>query len=446
MIDMKKIFLLFLSLIPVILNARAPEWVSSIPDNSLFYWGIGTCELSNVNCREIAKQEAIENIAQQISIKIESNSFIELAEAMTENSISSQEYFQKRTQYETQNYLQELQIYDTYQDRKFYYICYRLEKAKYNEQIRLKSEEIARLGYDYLQNARQAESAGNLVAAISSYQKGLEAVENWLFLNLSYMSENIPMQLYTGYVSVFEGLTLSVLPETISVQNFKELNIEIVAKLSKNNTLIKNIPLVAHFSTGAGRITNSCKTNDLGEGHFYLSQLYSKDALQTIKINIDKSILKSLPAIYQNINTFQRLPEGIVKLNVEQQHVIFYINSLKNDIPALTRQVSSILTADNFEITTNINDATHIIDISTVLKNGGVVAGDLGNLAEWFASLEMVLKDKIGSVLMHYSIDDLRVLVQEPATQTAVIQQSSKEMIKRFKREFPQKLSKVNIR
>ena len=104
------------------------------------------------------------------------------------------------------------------------------------------------------------------------------------------------------------------------------------------------------------------------------------------------------------------------------------------------------MTADNFEITTNINDATHIIDISTVLKNGGVVAGDLGNLAEWFASLEMVLKDKIGSVLMHYSIDDLRVLVQEPTTQTAVIQQSSKEMIKRFKREFPQKLSKVNIR
>ena len=446
MIDMKKIYLLLLLLLPIVLNARVPEWVNGFPNNSLYYWGIGICELANVNCREVAKKEAIENIAQQISIKIESNSFLELAEVITETSINTQEYFQKQTQYKTQSYLQELQIYDTYQDKKNYYVCYRLEKTTYKAHLRSKSEEIAQIGYNYLQQARQAESNGNLETAISIYQKGLEAVEDWLFLDLSYMSENVPIQLYIGYISVFDGLTLSVQPENISVKNFKELNVEIVASLSKNNTLIKNFPLVAQFDIGAGRITNSSKTNDLGEGYFYLSQLYSKDALQTIIINVDKSIIKSLPAIYQNVNTIQRLPEVIVKLDVEQQDVLFYINAVDDNMPALVRQISSILTTDNFEITTNLNDATHIIEISTNMNKGGIVTGDLGNLTEYFAALSIILKGKNNNVLLQYAENDVRILIEETAPRTLAVQQATKEIIKRFKRNFPQKLSKINIR
>ena len=72
--------------------------------------------------------------------------------------------------------------------------------------------------------------------------------------------------------------------------------------------------------------------------------------------------------------------------------------------------------------------------------------GDLENLSEWFASLEIVLKDKDKRLLMQYTVDDVRVLVSEAASRTVVVQQSTKEIMKRFKREFPQKLSKVNIR
>lgn len=446
MINMKRYLLPILLLIPILVNARAPEWVNSIPNNSFYYWGIGVCDLSNLNYKEVAKKEAIESIAQQISVKIESNSFLELSETMTETSGIFQEYFQKQTQYTTQNYLQELQIFDTYQDKKYYYICYRLEKAKYNAHIHAKSEEVARLGYDYLQQARQAEMHGNLVVAISFYQKGLEAVEDWLFLDLTYMSENVPVSLHSGFVSIFEGLTISLSPQTASVQNFKELNIDIVATLKKKDTAIKNIPLVATFTLGSGRITTSAKTNDLGEGHFFLTQLSSKDAMQTITIGIDKSIIKNLPQIYQTTDITQRFPEGIFRLNVEQQRIVFYINSIYNDMPDLVKQISSVLVTDNFEITTNMEDATHIIDFSTNLKKGGIVNGDLENLSEWFASLEIVLKDKDKRLLMQYTVDDVRVLVSEAASRTVVVQQSTKEIMKRFKREFPQKLSKVNIR
>ena len=56
-----------------------------------------------------------------------------------------------------------------------------------------------------------------------------------------------------------------------------------MATLKKKDTAIKNIPLVATFTLGSGRITTSAKTNDLGEGHFFLTQLSSKDAMQYCK-------------------------------------------------------------------------------------------------------------------------------------------------------------------
>ena len=168
--------------------------------------------------------------------------------------------------------------------------------------------------------------------------------------------------------------------------------------------------------------------------------------MQTITIGIDKSIIKNLPQIYLTTDITQRFPEGIFRLNVEQQRIVFYINSIYNDMPALVKQISSVLVTDNFEITTNMEDATHIIDFSTNLKKGGIVNGDLENLSEWFASLEIVLKDKDKRLLMQYTVDDVRVLVSEAASRTVVVQQSTKEIMKRFKREFPQKLSKVNIR
>lgn len=439
---MKKILLFLLSITPILLFARVPEWVSSRPNNSFYYWGIGVCELSDPNYKEVAKRQALEEITQQISVKVESNSFM----SMSEMDFVAHEDYMKQIQASSQVYLEELQIFDTYQDKKKYYVCYRLNKDEYKAKVKTKSQDIARSAYEYLQQARGAEEDGNLIGAIGYYQKGLEVVESWLFLDLSYMAENVPVALYSGYMSIFDGLSLTLEPQSATMQNLKATNIEVVASLRKNNIPVRNIPLKAQFVSGNGKFTPSAKTNNAGEGRFYLTQLTSKEASQSIRISVDNSILKDLPAIYQNKATSQKLPEALFVINVEQQNIVFYLNPINNAIPPLLRQVASVLSSEYFEVTTNLYEATHIIDIATDLRKVGTINGDLENLDEWLATLNVALRSKEGTVLTHYSLEGIRILVSENSTQTVASQQASKELTKRFKREFPKQLERVNIK
>ena len=442
MINVKKFLLFLLSITPVLLFARVPEWVSSRPNNSFYYWGIGVCELSDVNFKEVAKRQAMEEITQQISVKVESNSFM----SMSEMDLVAHEDYQKQIQASSQVYLEDLQIFDTYQDKKKYYVCYRLNKDEYKAKVRAKSQEVAKSAYEYLQQAREAEADGNLTSAIGSYQKGLEVVEPWLFLDLSYMAENVPAALYSGYMSIFDGLSLTLEPQSATVQNLKATNIEVIASLRKSNVPLRNIPLKAQFVSGNGKFTPSAKTNNAGEGRFYFTQLTSKEASQSVRISVDNSILKDLPAIYQNKTTLQKLPEALFVINVEQQNIVFYLNPINNAIPPLLRQVASVLSSDYFEVTTNLSEATHIIDIATDLRKVGTVNGDLENLDEWLATLNVALRSQEGAVLTHYSLEGVRILVAENSSQTVASQQASRELIKRFKREFPKQLEKVNIK
>lgn len=426
---------------PILLSARTPEWLNGMPKNSMYYWGIGISELSNVNYKDVAKHAALEEITQQISIMIENNSFL----SIQETNLDVQEDFQQYVRTSSQVYLEDLQIFDFYQDKKNYYVCYRLDKGEYSAKREAKSQEIAKSAYEYLQQAQKAEGEGNLLTAIKYYQKGLEIVEPWLFLNLSYMSENVPMMLYSHYIEVFNGLTITLSPQSATVRNLKSTNIEIVAKLSKNGIPIRGISLKSIFKSGSGIITSSSKTNEMGEGRFFLTNVSSKDVLQSVLIYIDNSIFTNLPRIYQDRSTSQQLPQALFLINVEQQNIVFYINAINNDIPPFLAKIKSVLSNEYVELTTNLEEATHILNVTTDLRKVGVVHGDLGNLDEWLAAFNITLKTKSGNTLTHYAEEDIRVLVPEESSQTIAVQQASKELTKRFKREFPQRLSNMNF-
>lgn len=434
------LFFIFL-LSPILLNGRVPEWINSKPNNSLYYWGIGVCELSNINYKDIAKREALEEIIQQISIKVENNSFI----SIRETNLDIQEDFQQNFKMSSQVYLEDLEIYDSYQDKKNYYVCYRLSKDEYVARCTDKSNEIAKSAFAYLEKALEAETIGNLTTAIEYYQKGLEIVEPWLFLDLIYMSKNVPVLLYSGLISIFDNLTISIQPESTTLMNLKSVNTEIVAKLHKNGTPIPGITLNARFQSGAGKVTPFIKTSNEGEGRFFLTGVSSKETLQSILFTINNDVFANLSPIYQNKTIHQQMPQALFLINVKQQNATFYINNINQTLPSFHKQVNSILSQDYLNVTTNLEAATHVIDITTDLQKGGKINGDLENLDEWFACFNISIKTKDGSILTNYSEESIRILVAEGSSQTIVTQQASKELLKRFKREFPKRLTDLNI-
>ena len=118
---------------------------------------------------------------------------------------------------------------------------------------------------------------------------------------------------------------------------------------------------------------------------------------------------------------------------------------MRNDIEDCDRQIRSILTNSNFDLTSD-KSADFYIAISTIYEEGGKVAGQLYDMRECFTSLNIKIYDNKSKVeILNYNVPQIRVLV--PASNS--IQQSkamcARELMKRANVQLPLALKKMNI-
>ncbi len=437
MIKTKHFWLLIVLLIfPAIAIAKAPQWVSQHPVSASDWWGIGVSPVSNPDHVNIAAKNAINEIAHQIYSNVQSRSFLGIQEV----DYATHEVYRQQVLVNTQNYIEGLEVYGTYKDKNNYYVCYRLNKSEYERRIQAKSLEIANLGFDYLQKAQEALEKGNLVNANLNFAKGLEVVEPWLFLDLTYQNVNIPVALFNGYNSVFDGISLTLQENTMQADCFQPLNISIPVFVERNGTPLHNIPIKSLFIEGSGVVNEKVITNSYGKAVFTLTHIYSKAATQQIKFFIDKSFMQTIPQIYQEINAGKVLPEVLLTIKVNPNEINAFLYAKENLLPSCLHQVASVLANEHVTAVTDESKADMFVEISTTYKQQGFVQGDLGNLYEYSASLRLIFFDDKHNVLLTYPIEDLRVLVDENASQSQVKAQCTKDIMKRVRRELPNKL------
>ena len=68
---------------------------------------------------------------------------------------------------------------------KNYYVYYVLDKKLYARNVETRRSQAVQTGLDYLNKGRSAQSTMNLAQAVQLYGKGLEALEPWLFMDLT---------------------------------------------------------------------------------------------------------------------------------------------------------------------------------------------------------------------------------------------------------------------
>ncbi|MBR1929169.1 MAG: LPP20 family lipoprotein [Paludibacteraceae bacterium] len=423
-------------LLPILMLAEVPQWVTEHPNMPTYWWGIGTSNTSVSDYKEKAAKLAINEIATQISVKVESNSFLNIKE----KNYNYSEDFKKQINLNTDAYLEGLQLYDSYQDKNQYYVCYRLDKDQYYEFLKRKSNEIAKQGYEYLVVANNALEAGNLHKAALTYIKGLETVEPWLFLDLKYNQTNIPLALFSSYTSLSEGLNITLQPTHDTLEANKSINLPFTAILTRNNTNIPNFSLLADFLIGSGSVTQTATTDLSGTATFNITQINSQSEIAQIKITIDPKEFGKLPDRYSKYLNTQNLPQAVFTAHVKTNNTKIYISVDHNDIPQCILQISNLLSNQQLPVTEDLYSATHVLHLLTFLKYNGTVGGGLEDLDEYIAALQLKMTDASGNVLWNYTIDSARVLTQTSASKTDVTSQATRELMKRVRRELPSKI------
>ena len=429
------------------LFAQEPDWVKSHPVSAEEYVGVGMAALSDPDYVKTATQNALADMATQIALKVENNSFLQTVDV----DGHSRQLFEDKIQTSLAAWLEGQQLKDSYRSERNYYVLYTLSKKSYQVNVEERRRQVASTGYHYLLEGAQAESIMDLTRAVELYAKGLQEVEPWLFLNLVVVEDgqriNVANELYTSLTKVIRGLAWTTNVQQAEGEPFKAVATPIAGCLSRGGVVVPGVKLVASFVKGSGEVTPAIVTDYNGTSEFYITNITSKESVQELRIAIDDSFVPSLPKAYIHLLQRQSWPSAKVTVALKAAPVMLYL-LLKDDmdLEGIEKPIRSLLVNNYFALTDDPDKAQCFVEMESKLALGTVVMGGLTDLNTCLCSLEMKFyNNQTEQLILDYNLSQVRVLVPVNKSAEQGMQMCVREVMKRVNRELPMKLKKLSF-
>ncbi|MEF3694927.1 MAG: LPP20 family lipoprotein [Candidatus Cloacimonadota bacterium] len=310
---MKKLLCLLLPLILLgacALNKR-PDWVSSQMADPAYYSSVVAVPKQIADYREQARANALRDISTQIFVNIRS----ELETREQENAGYVFTSLSGSIQSSTNALLEEVELYQFHEDRKYYYALYRLSKLHYRQQREARKTVALEQAIQSVE--RFDRSTTDIASGIGDLLFAIELLEPFADLDLRVQLEGRAQNLYTAALSRLRDLPAKLNPsweETSgSVTALQALDLSQRGKLlyqksASEQYCCQNFPVQISFSRGDGVFSADRFTNNAGEAELHLNRINSLESRQEIVLTIDKDYFfsrVSSPSLMQSINQLE---------------------------------------------------------------------------------------------------------------------------------------------
>jgi hypothetical protein len=361
-----------------------PEWVSTRPVNSSYYIGIATCSKTTqpADYQAIAKKLALNDLATEISVKVEGQTFFNTMEV---NKAFS-ESFSSNVSTSSSELLEDYEVAGIWEDKELYAIYYKLNKFDYQSKKALKKENTLRSALDFLKKGREAKKLGNIPSAIDLFYHGLFALK-------PYWTEVNQMKDDNGNDIFIDNELFSEIRAVLADLRFETPLKNIV--LSSSNTFKAQVPVMITFKGEGVRGINvrySYQRDNYMKPKTVMSDndgiiladidnvsLKAKNNSLELSIVIDALVPQDLDsdlaaAIINGINTDQR------KIPIEILAPSFFVSSNEFQLDGtktttLAEITRNTLISKGMRIATSENSADYVVYINTNPRAGEDIQG-----------------------------------------------------------------------
>jgi hypothetical protein len=232
---------------------NAPEWVRKAPNDAAYYHGVGSAVKNTaMDYKEKAKQNALSDIASNISVNISNSSVFSQFE--TDRKFS--EYYRDNIKTTTKNYLEGYEMVEAYETRDRYWVYYRLSKQEHErlKNARIQSALLKSQG-DYLQMT-QARESGQTAEAIFSAIRAIEKIRDYLGedlrANYDGVDQSYSARLFADLTSLLNSIRIVYQTDKLEVKRGQvPPNVGVVVMNEKEQRL-SNISVIASWSYSPG--------------------------------------------------------------------------------------------------------------------------------------------------------------------------------------------------
>ena len=367
-------------------QAVLPSWVQSRPISQSAYIGIGSASKMRSGSRasNIAKENALNDLASEISIQVQGNSFLRT----TERNDNFQETYNSMIRTSTDERLEGYELVDTYEDSQNYFAYYRLSKAKYAQIKAERKRKAFELARSQFTSGMAAEDNGDFSTALNAYLRSMYTVRDFwgedYRMTIGTDSVLLATEIYHHLASLMRNSGFEANPGLVELNIDNEFSEQVEAQFKNLNSGkgYSNVPIAYFYYGSTGKFQGTKRTNSNGDISLVVedadrenpnNRLSLEPNMEEILNDENKNPL--LRELLSTVNTAAKfLPIKVIK-------PVLYINSeesnLGNDLNSggFAKSLEKRLPYYGLSVTYDKSEADAVLNVNGETRKGPVSEG-----------------------------------------------------------------------
>ncbi|NOU19174.1 MAG: LPP20 family lipoprotein [Bacteroidales bacterium] len=390
-----------------------PAWVQNRPISSTYYVGIGSArKTGDINqIQQTAKQNALADMASDVSVNISSNSLL----YAFESNLNLTQDFTSSIKSQAEQDLEGYETVGNYEDQNNYWVYFRLSKVDYQ---RIKEERKAKAiakSLDLYDKGLAAEKSGDVRLAFLNLIKALEPLKPYFTdpLQVSYQGQDIYLgnEIFRQITQVLSSIRVEAKNKQISVKQGQQLPLGSTEfKVSgQNGQPINGVALTATYTERPLR-NSKVQTDVNGLASFVLDAIRSNKNTETLKATVNLEVIANeatMDFIIRKLFARFRAPEASMNINIVKP--VFYINSselnLDNKLtsPILSESLKHQIIEAGYTVVDKDIDADYRINITAGTQN----SGESGTYKKASLNCSISVKDKSNAEVYSRQLENI---------------------------------------
>lgn len=366
--------------------AVRPAWVDGRPVTGAYYVGIGIAPKNRPDFQEAAKQNALNDLASEISVTVEGNSLLYTLDTRGQFTDSYTSTVRTRTSQQLEGF----ELVDSWDSGTELWTYYRLSKAEHARLLAEKKRAAVAQAIDLHTRSRAALDAGDLPGAFDQELRALIALrDHWGEADRTEIdgrSVVLANELHAGLQGLTAGLTLGSLPERCVLEpaNGHRRELLIRARHGTSGVLrdMAQVPLSASYPGSAGKVSVAKRTDADGHARITVEGVSLEAPAPELLVRLDLDALVNGagdPAIVRTLTASLSVPELHVPIDLRMPRVLLkaderaYGSALANAGVALALREE--LASRGFRFVDREAESDLVIVLAADTREGGTTSG-----------------------------------------------------------------------
>ena len=322
-----------------------PQWVKQKPVEGAYYSGIGMAVKNSVDYQAIAKNNALNDLASEISVQINSTSIL----YQVEQNEQFREEFKANTRLKSIENIEGFELVATHENEREYWVYYRLSKIEYQSLKKAKKESAIAKAQDLYQRAIAFKNNRQYDDALVYGIKSLEAIKNYLGEGIKVEKEGKDVYLDNelfGFINeTVNEIKIKPLLGNFSIIRGRTAPVEQLSFMVSNEDYSPLADVPVYFYYSGGRLKNrELYTDNNGIVAYPLPKITSENAMEYLQANLNMvSLTKEAtddPIVSQLVGKISG-SEARIKLTIKKPSVFIKSEEMNFGEPMKATPLSS---------------------------------------------------------------------------------------------------------